>query len=68
MLAQRTGATIPAGHSYAGFEITEANNASNVAGLVYVSSYEPAEGESHDDLVKRFPPASTGHDAVLNDS
>jgi pimeloyl-ACP methyl ester carboxylesterase len=58
MLAQQTGATILVGHSYAGFVITEAGNASNVAGLVYVSSYGPAEGESHDDLVKRFPPPS----------
>jgi pimeloyl-ACP methyl ester carboxylesterase len=58
MLAQQTGPTILVGHSYAGFVITEAGTAPNVAGLVYVSPYGPAEGESHDDLVKRFPPPS----------
>lgn len=56
LLAQQPGPTILVGHSYAGFVITEAGDAPNVAGLVYVSSYGPDEGESHDDLVKRFPP------------
>ena len=56
LLALQTGPTILVGHSYAGFVITEAGSAPNVTALVYVSSYAPAEGESHDDLVKRFPP------------
>ena len=55
LLAQQDGPTILVGHSYAGFVITEAGNAPNVAGLVYISSYGPDKGESHDDLVKRFP-------------
>jgi pimeloyl-ACP methyl ester carboxylesterase len=55
ILAQQTGPTILVGHSYAGFVVTEAGNAPNVTAVVYVSSYGPAEGESHDDLVKRFP-------------
>ena len=54
LLAQQTGPTILVGHSYAGFVLTQAGNAPNVVGLVYISSYGPAEGESHDDLVKRF--------------
>jgi pimeloyl-ACP methyl ester carboxylesterase len=58
LLAKQTGPTILVGHSYAGMVITEAGNAPNVAGVVYISSYGPAEGESHDDLVKRFPPGS----------
>jgi pimeloyl-ACP methyl ester carboxylesterase len=58
ILAQQHGPTILVGHSYAGFVVTEAGNAPNVDGLVYISSYGPAEGESHDDLVKRFPPPS----------
>ena len=58
LLAKQTGPTILVGHSYAGCVITEAGNALNVAGVVYISSYGPAEGESHDDLVKRFPPGS----------
>ncbi len=56
LLAQQSGPVILVGHSYSGFVITEAGNAPNVSGLVYVSSYAPAEGESHDDLVKRYPP------------
>jgi pimeloyl-ACP methyl ester carboxylesterase len=55
LLAQQDGPTVLVGHSYAGFVITEAGNAPNVAALVYVSSYGPDEGESHDDLVRRFP-------------
>jgi pimeloyl-ACP methyl ester carboxylesterase len=58
LLAKQTGPTILVGHSYAGMVITEAGNAPNVAGVVYISSYGPAAGESHDDLVKRFPPGS----------
>jgi pimeloyl-ACP methyl ester carboxylesterase len=54
-LARQNGPAILVGHSYAGFVVTEAGNAPNVAGLVYVSSYGPDQGESHDDLVKRFP-------------
>jgi pimeloyl-ACP methyl ester carboxylesterase len=56
-LVRQPGPTILVGHSYAGFVITEAGNAPNVVGLVYVSSYGPGEGESHDDLVKKFPAA-----------
>src|SRR5580658_3994624 len=55
LLAQQDGPTVLVGHSYAGFVITEAGSAPNVAALVYVSSYGPDEGESHDDLVRRFP-------------
>jgi pimeloyl-ACP methyl ester carboxylesterase len=66
LLAQQTGPTILVGHSYAGFVITEAGNAPNVAGLVYISSYGPAEGESHDDLVKRYA-APPGISAVRLD-
>ena len=67
ILAQQTEPTVLVGHSYAGFVITEAGNAPNVVGLVYVSSYGPAAGESHDDLVKRFP-APSGISAIRLDS
>ncbi|PWT97355.1 MAG: alpha/beta hydrolase, partial [Terriglobia bacterium] len=66
LLAQQEGPTILVGHSYAGFVITEAGNAPNVAGLVYVSSYGPDHGESHDDLVKRLP-APAGISAIRLD-
>jgi pimeloyl-ACP methyl ester carboxylesterase len=58
LLAKQPGPTILVGHSYSGFVITEAGNAPNVTGLVYISSYGPAEGETHDDLGKCFPPPS----------
>jgi len=67
LLAQQDGPTVLVGHSYAGFVITEAGNAPNVAALVYVSSYGPDQGESHDDLVKRFP-APAGIPAIRKDS
>jgi len=67
LLAQQDGPTILVGHSYAGFVITEAGNAPNVAGLVYISSYGPDQGESHDDLVKRFP-APSGISAIRLDA
>ncbi len=37
-----------------------------MVGLVYLSSYGPEEGESHDDIVKRFPPPS-GRSAIQLD-
>jgi pimeloyl-ACP methyl ester carboxylesterase len=58
ILAKQPGRTVLVGHSYAGIVTTEAGTAPNVAGVVYVSSYGPAAGESHDDLVKRYPPPS----------
>jgi len=66
LLARQGGPTILVGHSYAGFVITEAGNHPNVAGLVYVSSYGPDEGESHDNLVRRFP-APAGISAIRLD-
>ena len=57
LLAKQTGPTILVAHSYSGFVITEAGNAPNVTGLVYISSYGPDEGETHDALGKRFPSA-----------
>ena len=66
LLAMQNGPTILVGHSYAGFVVTEAGNAPNVTGLVYVSSYGPDEAESHDDLVKLFP-APAGIPAIRMD-
>jgi pimeloyl-ACP methyl ester carboxylesterase len=66
ILAKQPGPTILVGHSYAGIVTTEAGTAPNVVGLVYVSSYGPAEGESHDDLVKRYPPPLGAAGIVLD--
>ena len=68
LLAQQTGPTILVGHSYAGFVVTEAGNAPNVTGLVYISSYGPDEGESHDDVVKHRPPPSAASAIRLDEN
>lgn len=51
------GPSILVGHSYGGAVITQAGNDARVAGLVYVSAFEPDAGESLKDLVTRMPPA-----------
>jgi len=53
------GPSILVGHSYGGAVISEAGNDPHVAGLVYVSAFEPDAGESLKDLVTRMPGAST---------
>jgi pimeloyl-ACP methyl ester carboxylesterase len=45
-LARETGKTLLVGHSYGGVVITQAGIDPKVAGLVYVSAYGPASGES----------------------
>lgn len=46
VLARQEGPAILVGHSYGGAVITEAGNAPNVAGLVYVAAFAPDAGES----------------------
>jgi pimeloyl-ACP methyl ester carboxylesterase len=50
------GPVLLVGHSYGGAVITEAGNASNVAGLVYVAAFAPDSGESPGQLASQFPP------------
>jgi pimeloyl-ACP methyl ester carboxylesterase len=45
-LARLDGPALLVGHSYGGVVITEAGNAPNVAGLVYVAAFVPNAGES----------------------
>ena len=45
VLDRQDGPCILVGHSYGGAIITEAGNAANVAGLVYVAAFAPDEGE-----------------------
>ncbi|MBL7255937.1 alpha/beta fold hydrolase [Paractinoplanes lichenicola] len=52
---QIDGPVLLAGHSYGGAVITVAGVADNVAGLVYVSGYALAEGESLGQLQGGFP-------------
>ena len=46
VLDLQTGPTLLVGHSYGGAVITEAGNAPNVAGLVYIAAFIPDQGES----------------------
>ena len=61
-LAQQDGPTILVGHSYAGTVISQAGNAPNVVGLVYIAARAPDAGEDYTALAARFPtpPANAG--------
>ncbi len=55
-LALLSGPTVLVGHSYGGVVISGAGiNQPNVISLVYVAAFAPAEGESLQDLLGRFP-------------
>lgn len=60
------GKSILVGHSYGGMVITEAGVNAKVAGLVYVSAFQPEVGESLLNLVKRMPPASESIQATAD--
>ncbi|SHL06898.1 Pimeloyl-ACP methyl ester carboxylesterase [Pseudonocardia thermophila] len=51
------GPVLLVGHSYGGAVITNAGRDPRVAGLVYVAAFAPAEGESVNQIVERYPPA-----------
>lgn len=57
VLAQLSGPVILVGHSYGGTVITEAGNAPNVAGLVYIAAFVPDTGETFLSLYQSWPPA-----------
>lgn len=54
------------GHSWAGAVITEAGNASNVKGLVYLSALVPDSGESVAELLQRLNSPMQGMSADKN--
>jgi pimeloyl-ACP methyl ester carboxylesterase len=56
VLARQDGATLLVGHSYGGVVITEAGDAANVAGLVYVAAFVPDAGESVESLIEGETP------------
>lgn len=60
ILDLQDGPSVLVGHSYGGMVITEAGNADNVAGLVYIAAFQPDAGENLFDLAGRIPPATTG--------
>ncbi|MDQ0142344.1 alpha/beta hydrolase [Cupriavidus necator] len=56
MVASVDGPVLLAGHSYGGAVITEAGNAANVKGLVYIAAFAPDAGESPGALTQQHPP------------
>lgn len=57
VLSRQDGATLLVGHSYGGVVITEAGDAPNVVGLVYVAAFVPDAGESAAMLIDGGEPA-----------
>jgi pimeloyl-ACP methyl ester carboxylesterase len=64
VLDLQDGPSILVGHSYGGMVITEAGNASNVAGLVYVAAFQPDAGETLLELAAKVPAATKGISAT----
>ena len=56
MIAQQNGPVLLVGHSYGGAVITEAGNAPNVVGLVYIAAFAPDAGESLAEIAQVAPP------------
>jgi pimeloyl-ACP methyl ester carboxylesterase len=67
VLDLQQGPTVLVGHSYGGVVITEAGNAPNVAGLVYIAAFIPDAGESALSLLTQFPPANKDMRATKDD-
>lgn len=67
ILDQQSGPSILVGHSYGGMVITEAGNANNVAGLVYIAAFQPDAGESLFDLASKMPAATKGITATADE-
>ncbi len=58
VLDLQPGPTLLVGHSYGGVVITEAGNAPNVVGLVYIAAFIPDQGESAVSLLSQMPAAN----------
>jgi pimeloyl-ACP methyl ester carboxylesterase len=58
VIADTKAPVLLVGHSYGGVVITEAGNAPNVAGLVYITAFAPDSGESVAALIKDPPPGA----------
>jgi pimeloyl-ACP methyl ester carboxylesterase len=67
VLELQAGATILVGHSYGGVVITEAGNAANVVGLVYIAAFIPEVGESAVALLGQAPAANNDLRATKDD-
>src|SRR5215468_7024976 len=67
VLDLQQGPTLLVGHSYGGVVITEAGNAPNVAGLVYIAAFIPDKGESAVGLLSQAPAANNDLRATKDD-
>ncbi|WP_266168541.1 alpha/beta fold hydrolase [Dyella subtropica] len=67
VLDQQQGPTLLVGHSYGGMVITEAGNAPNVAGLVYIAAFIPDQGENAVGLLSQVPAANKDMRATKDD-
>ncbi|APR77972.1 Putative signal peptide protein [Minicystis rosea] len=67
VLERQDGPALLVGHSYGGVVITEAGDATNVAGLVYVAAFVPDVGESVGKLTESGapPPVQPSSDGFL---
>ena len=61
------GTSLLVGHSYGGVVITEAGNAANVAGLVYIAAFIPDVGESAVGLLSQATAANDDMRATNDD-
>jgi pimeloyl-ACP methyl ester carboxylesterase len=67
VLDLQQGPTLLVGHSYGGVVITEAGNAPNVVGLVYIAAFIPDQGESAVGLLSQAAPANNDMRATKDD-
>jgi pimeloyl-ACP methyl ester carboxylesterase len=67
VLDLQPGPALLVGHSYGGVVITEAGNAPNVVGLVYIAAFIPDQGESAVGLLSKFPAANNDMRATKDD-
>src|SRR5579871_2655488 len=67
VLELQQGPTLLVGHSYGGVVITEAGNAPNVVGLVYIAAFIPDNGESALGLLSQAPAANNDIRATKDD-
>ena len=67
VLDLQQGPVILVGHSYGGVIITQAGNAPNVVGLVYVAAFIPDQGESALSLLSTAPAANNDIRATKDD-
>src|SRR5580692_4253387 len=68
VLDLQQGPILLVGHSYGGVVITEAGNASNVVGLVYIAAFIPDQGESAVSLLSTAPAANNDMRVTKDDN